>query len=509
MTAHRRDWHRFVVECEPIEYESVTGYISRALASTAVASFPLAMRLAGVNSHFSQLNKILLRPDELHRLAYLLGTQPSRLRKLSLQDVSRVQCNPGVPRDQAVRRANSLAISGVRRVSPLGLREANFHRAAWDYSIYSFDPETLEPLMLQCPVCKVPLAWSIAGEPQYCDHCFDNRGRPTTDLRDYPQLPIEVEDAAALRFLGDITLPRTSKALDRLATQMPSVWSGVPYRSLCEIAVALAKLDSAPWRKRSPLSVEALTRAGRTILGGSAGVRGALHRIHEHVDPFEKGIVFQEMGGIAQGLIQQMLPGVKSDRSRYASVVKVDPAAYVAGRPDIQWRLQKVTLVDRVSRRTVPRVEPPWLWALRHSVPILQVSEMLGIEAAEVETLLRRGILMQPDPTQSLPGIGHDRILAGPLRLFMERLWRNAIEATDVHLPWIPLVSMHQFRERYPTLLWSSIMIALAESDIPRFRRHSKWPCWYYSLCVIDPHALYRQALSAEEQETKTRGALD
>lgn len=503
MTAHKRDWHRFIMETEPIEYESLTGFISRALAPTAIASFPLAMKLARVNAPFSRLNRTLLQPEELHRLAYLFGTKPSRLRKLSLQDASRVHWPRDFPREEAVRQANSLACVGVRRVSPTALREANFHRLAWDRSIFSFDPETLEPLLTQCPVCKVSLGWRAAGEPQYCDHCFGSHNCAPVDLRDYPQAPIKTEDAPALRFFGDVALPRTTAALDRLATQIPADWNSVSYRALSEIAVALAKLDldNRQRNKRAPLSVEALARAGRVLLGGRAELRAALVRVHEHTGLMDRNVVFHKMGGFAQDLIYGVLPSLRSDRRPHLSVVEVNPAKYSMGRPDIQWRLQKVTSVDRVSRRVVrnPMIEPPWLWILKHSQTILQTSELLGIEPADIEVLVRRGIVQKPDPTKFSTIEWPDRIVTASVRLFMERVWQRSIEATDVDLSWIPFVPMYQFHKRYPMLTWASIMIALAESDIPRFRRHSKWPCWYYSLCVLDPHTLYQKALETGE----------
>lgn len=508
MTAHKRDWHQFIVECQPIAFESVTGFISRALASTAVASFPLALRLAGVNARFSQLNTIILRPDELHRLAYLFGTQPSRLWKLSLQDATRLPRNRDSSREHVARQAYSLANAGVRRVSPMALKQATFHRLSWDYSIYSFDPETLEPLLHQCPVCKMPLGWNVAGEPQYCDHCFDCRGRPTTDLRDCQQSQIEVDDAPALRFFGDLILPRTPEALSRLSLQIPSVWDRVPHRALSEIAVALAKLDleGRTRKKRQPLSVEALCRASRTLLDGRTGLRRALQLINECSDISEKKQTFQEMSGLAQDLIQQALPDVRSDRSPHRVVATVNPAEYVASRPEIQWRLKHKMRVDTVARKAIrnpPQELPPWLQTFQNSEAISRVSDMLGIEVSDIEVLIRHKVLVHPDPSELQLNLGPERVMTAPLKLFMERLWRNVIEATDVDLQWIPFVSAHQLRERHPTLTWASIMIALAECDIPRFRRHSKWPCWYYSLCVIDPHELYRQAERAQAQLKK------
>jgi len=512
MSAHKRDWSRFIFGSEPIPFESPTGFVSRALIPTAVRSFQLTMRLAGLKLPFSKLNEILLKPDELHRLAYLFGTHPSRLRKLLMQDVCRVFRHPDSHREKAGRLSNSVAVIGLRRVSPLALREAKFHRLAWDRTILSFDPETLEPLMHQCPVCHSALGWRVAGEAQYCDNCFNDRGKHTTDLRDYPQEPIAVHDNQALRFFGDLALPRTQAALDRLSAQTPADLATVPHRALSEIGVTIAKIECSDWRRSEKLSLsaDALARSGRALLGGRPELRRALGSLCERTDPNTVEGAIREMSGVAQEIVRQVCPDVTSRWSRQVNVVKVDPATYLnpSLRPDIQWRLEKQIRVEKLRRRVIPDpVAVEFDKMVKSSQHIFRVADVLGIEISDVEILLDRGILARQNNAVWNFGQFRERIDSNGLKSFMDQIGRGAIEATEVDLSWIQFVSIYQFKKNFPMLTWSGIMIALGESDIPRFRRHSKWPCWYYSLCVIDPHALYRQVVRAEGEEVTAQMA--
>lgn len=97
---------------------------------------------------------------------------------------------------------------GRRRVSPRALIRSAHHRAIWEITPISFDPETMEVLLSECPVCKHALGWSRLQGVTKCDRCRDVDGR-SVDLRDYAsvQSVLEPHDPEALQFVVGLIHP--------------------------------------------------------------------------------------------------------------------------------------------------------------------------------------------------------------------------------------------------------------------------------------------------------------
>ncbi len=87
-----------------------------------------------------------------------------------------------------------VALSRYRRVSPLALRNAPFLRATWRVWPITFDPETKEALLGNCPVCGQQLSFDFMGDVWCCDKCVEmgtDGHLCAVDLRDYPQPLVE------------------------------------------------------------------------------------------------------------------------------------------------------------------------------------------------------------------------------------------------------------------------------------------------------------------------------
>jgi hypothetical protein len=295
MSSH--DIRSFAVDLPPPELdESLLGFVTRCFSRTPIRKTIQALGLADIEKAKTEsLPTSLDNPEAIRRLAGLLKTTETEIRKR--------QHLPG-----KLDNGKSIAIDffgtmirpayrsyDVRRVSPRALKTSPHHRAIWDIRIFSFDPETREALLDECPNCKRKLTWRRAYGVHMCDRCLDADGFPNVDLRDFPQALVEVDDTEALDFVAGLVSPHSvakEKALRKVNTAM---WLDLSVSEAFEIVVALAsaltikadadrsKLLPRPktdeeFRRLTP-SVMAM--AARAILDGKDGFSSIADKIRE------------------------------------------------------------------------------------------------------------------------------------------------------------------------------------------------------------------------------------
>jgi hypothetical protein len=276
----------FVVSVPPLPDESLLGFAARSLSKTAVRRLVTGLSLAGIGTLRPEAVPVSLNDlAQIDALAKLLGTNSTEI-------ISRL-----IERGTTVRSMRGFDFYGLvirkryreyrfRRVSPLALAASDHYRAIWDLRCLTFDPETLEPLVDQCPVCSHKLDWlRCLGIPK-CNHCLDERGLPTIDLRDFPGEPLPIDDRDALLLaarIASVDPDQKRKALESVPAPWDELEPSDLFETLMSCAMAMAE---SPTVIRPPtfakvdewiVSPEMLTAAGRMILDGNRGLRDVLH----------------------------------------------------------------------------------------------------------------------------------------------------------------------------------------------------------------------------------------
>ncbi|MDH2386395.1 hypothetical protein [Bradyrhizobium sp. CER78] len=270
--------------------ESLRGYFGRALSVTAVRNVATMLKVAdAIKPNAVSLATTLTDPDEIARIATLIGCTP-------LDIVSRTY------RVGEISHSGSESIdffgtqirlhfreTKYRRVSPMALEIAQYHRAIWELRPLGYDFQTNEKLLSSCPACKRRLGWLRADVPTLCDKC-------DFDLRDCSQPVSPAEDEEAYGFVVGLVSPDPAmkEATRRL---LPEAWRNFSNGDLFETAVALASgLTADPTKKGSAqgrskrreqfeqLNPELLALAGRAIIGGAAGFADLCDRYRADMD---------------------------------------------------------------------------------------------------------------------------------------------------------------------------------------------------------------------------------
>jgi hypothetical protein len=178
-----------------------------------------------------------------------------------------------------------------RRVCTTGLKEFGYIKAIWAIRPFSFDPVTKRKLIDTCPVCKNVLGWTLTYGVSFCDRCFREEEfldwswkYPKTDLRDFEQPRVEVDDEEALDFVTALIDPDASRKASARKL-LPGLWAGETNGDLFELAMVLSSAaaatswnndkkyanrfrDSAGFGKFTP---QILASAGRAIISGKDG----------------------------------------------------------------------------------------------------------------------------------------------------------------------------------------------------------------------------------------------
>jgi hypothetical protein len=277
----------------PISGESLLGFTNRCFARTPAKQTIQGLALAGIGKLTPTGLATTLDAAGSGGLAVLLQTSQEEIER-RLYRAAKLDNGRSVAIDFfGIRIRADYRESALRRVSPLGLRISPHHRAIWDLRVFSFDPETREPLIDRCPLCKRTLGWRRAYGIQHCDWCLEpETKRRLVDLRDYPQAPIKVEDGEALDFVSGLVNPDQDIRSTAAGRASPDMWANTSPSELFEITVAFAcaltmKVGEARTTLERPKSVDSyrrftpdvLARAGRVMLDGARGFTAIADRI--------------------------------------------------------------------------------------------------------------------------------------------------------------------------------------------------------------------------------------
>lgn len=287
-----------------------------------------------------------------------------------------------------------------RRVSPRALAISAHHRAVWELRFLPFDPETHETLIDRCPVCTKPLGWTRAQGIAKCDWCVDHRGFPAVDLRDFPQPVIDTGDDEALRFVTGL-FSHDPSVRSAAAAKAGSPWSGLKLKELVDVVIGLAwaiAMDPAPESFGRPrtdteygrFTPEALSLAGRTVLGGRQGFAPLADRIR--LDAVHREGFY--------GLDKELLPLVR---------MSLDPRLGQKPRSFLKALIRSD--MHRTSERFVRRADNG---TMRRLLPITTMSRETGLPVRRLHALAESGqvdCLTSPDADKSPILLAVDEIM--------------------------------------------------------------------------------------------------
>lgn len=255
----------------PMDDESLVGLFSRTFERTVFTNFSKALARAGVATN---------RPDfvagadlsdvQIDALARRLGTDVGEIsRRLHRPAHGGRHDLRGVDFHGQFLRLTYLARQ-ERRASPRALLQSPHHRALWDLRPLSFDMDTMEMLLDACPVCGTRLGWRNLFGPAKCDRCVDDRGLPSTDLRDFPQPLVDEEYHRGARIAAGLMHPLPEIRTKSLAA-FPAPWHEIPPGELFHLMVEMAAMatDRRLHATLMHIAVEPLVDACSVLLHGN------------------------------------------------------------------------------------------------------------------------------------------------------------------------------------------------------------------------------------------------
>lgn len=137
---------------EPFPDESLPGFVLR-MAENHGYSNPLAF-LKTVGPHITSLRKAAMDVDNHQKMAAYLALRPD--------EVDRLCYGPGPDyRILGHEIHRDFLGNGTRRLCPLCIREARYHRAFWDLTVATVCPLHAIRLIDRCPECGHSLNWRV------------------------------------------------------------------------------------------------------------------------------------------------------------------------------------------------------------------------------------------------------------------------------------------------------------------------------------------------------------
>jgi hypothetical protein len=323
--AKSRNVRPFVAEMpHPIPGESLLGYLNRALSKTVCRSLYSALRLAGGDVRVKQRPRPYnLTIEDADRLARLFKIDPEQVRArlypwgtFDHAELSTIEFFGTKIRAQYFETT-------IRRVSPRALSFSRHHKAIWDLRPFSFDPDTRERLLDRCPVCESRLGWAKTHEPFRCDECAGERGL-STDLRNYPQPLVEMQDEEAVNFVVGLVHPSSVKraeAMRLVPDELGSATNSDLFDAVISVASVLSPANAhrnhrvgrpTTFDEFAQLTPDRLALAARALIGGESGFGIVADSMRASMSqrPKSHGL-FKELGPLA---------GLANDR-RIAPVV--------------------------------------------------------------------------------------------------------------------------------------------------------------------------------------------
>lgn len=294
----------------PFVDESLLGYMDRALQNTMIRTPREAFGLADFRPDKNGVpNASKLTEEAVGGVATLFKLDPDDVRRRWYRRPSPSSAKIeffGTP-----IRAQYWE-SRYRRLSPRALAQAPYHRAIWEIRCFTFDPDTCEPLLEACPVCGRRFGWASMRGPTTCDHCTDDDGYPSTDLRDHPQPVLKIEDPEAVRFVVDLVHPDPERRQAAMAL-VPDALAGASHGDLFEAAMCMASalrpaagtmMNRLGRPLRAPdfaaITPDMLGAAGRAMIGGEAGFAALTARMRASADERAASHgIYRELGPLA------------------------------------------------------------------------------------------------------------------------------------------------------------------------------------------------------------------
>ncbi|MGY4461968.1 hypothetical protein [Bradyrhizobium sp. LB13.1] len=295
----------------PLTDESLLGYMDRALQDTMIRNVRTTFRLAGFDPDPNTTpNAGKLTEEAVAGLAVLFKLDPEEVRR---RRYLREHGSSGRIDFFGTTIRAQYWESRFRRLSPRALATRCYHRAIWEIRCFGFDPDTGEPLLEACPVCRRRFGWISMRGPSKCDHCTGPDGYPSTDLRDHPRPVIEFRDPEAIEFVVGLVHPDPERRRAAMAL-VPDELGGATSGELFEAAMCMASaLRSAagtmmnrlgrPLRASdfASLTPDMLEAGGRALIGGESGFAALAARMRLFADdrPSSHGL-YKELGPLAR-----------------------------------------------------------------------------------------------------------------------------------------------------------------------------------------------------------------
>lgn len=491
----------------PFPGESLLGFVTRALSVTVAKRLSIGLALGGIDESVPlSIAMKLTDEQQIAGIAKLFQTTPDRIRE-------RV-CTPCHFDHSSTKAVDFFGVKirfhyrekSVRRVAPRALKLVPYHRAIWELRPFIFDPQTRERLLDICPVCNQKLGWLTTLGPTKCDHCRDERGFPSVDLRDFPQPILDVEDGEALDFVTGLVGPdpeRKAAARRLLPEQWAKFSNGDVFETVMALASGLTLDPSAKFHKKgrakefkrfAMLTPDLLALAGRAIIGGEAGFSALAGRYRLDMDKRANFYgVWKELGHLVQTRSDESIhPKI---RKHLSDLIEADmkkngrrrlrpPKDYDDGYQPIKWLADKAQLrrqrfqllaesgfVDTVrapkakkSPVRLPAAEVLQLVPqLRDAILPREAAGAVGVHLQALPALERRKLIkrLEGPVLGFIPGRAAFSISS--VNELIRKIWERAIMPVPQSAVRLSQAARHLANEDAP---WDAIISAIVAGDI-------------------------------------------
>lgn len=460
---------------DPIAGESIKGLVTRAAVRNGFTSIAKVLRLADIKT------KLALSTTQIEaagRLAYVLKVP---------EDAVESRMYPYVVRPDA--HSEFLSFHGVilrslylercrRRVSPRALASSPHHRAIHDIRVFSFCPETMEPLIDTCPACSKSLGWFRTRGVQFCEYCLDGDDNPTVDLRDFPQPLIEVNDQAGLSVITGLVNPDPNIREKALASCDPALRHLGP-GDLFELAVILVRALKTPasgYRNQlvelkntasfSIFEPEYLSRIGRALINWSSGFDSIADELRSHTSERKACAgLFKELGALHAATVYRRIPFCVKSVLQSAIALNMRRTADIPAAPRRKvWR-HRTDLIDSLAVASLLRTQKGGV------VSKLARSGLVAVQRGNGD---RQTVLFLKSEIEAIAAVRSDMIegrkaarYAGLPLIALEALAdSNAIERADGPATFLAAGSIHYRRSSLDQFL-DGIRVAAKSGSVP------------------------------------------
>ncbi|WP_191864736.1 hypothetical protein V3I01_01085 [Sphingomonas sp. gentR] len=247
---------------DPYRRESVIGALAAACREHRLPRIATALEGGGV--YVGRVGSIQCAPpDTLGRIARIMRTDPANLDAIAFARSDR--------RDRIVLgdfvAPRSTFDLERRRIGPVSLRKATYHRSDWLNLLLPYCPESLELLVDACPGCG-PLGWRWPRGLDACEGC----GKHIAPSEAAPLPPYAADD---YRLLADL-MSRDPAAGAKAVEQLPMNIQAFSRTALVGVALRAGIVATSG---RGRWGVEKLIEAGpetvaKVVATGAALLRG-------------------------------------------------------------------------------------------------------------------------------------------------------------------------------------------------------------------------------------------